>query len=157
MRKFLFIFLFIPILALCDLEIQLVDEYFLPYQYSPSNYNNSSMNYANSSINYANSSTNYANSETNYKNSSTNYQNSIRGNHRLVYDNSFAGYYVENGSGLINFFSANGKRMFYMPKGTVAVFDSDVGKFSGVVAQGDYGRYYLFLTEYGFNVLSQKQ
>lgn len=123
--------------ALADFNIAVINEGALPYAFSPNNYANSSANYSNSISNYANSSANYKNSPANYNNSPANYANGRSGSHRLIWKDggtrTFAGYYVASDTGVINFFSPKGKRLFYNPTKGQAVFGMD-GSFCGVVA-----------------------
>lgn len=139
-----------------DLPVAIINESSLPYDLSPSNYNNSPSNYANSISNYDNSPSNYDNSESNYDNSSANYDNGQSGTRRLLYKDGgslkFAGYYVRAGSGVTNFFSPNGKRMFYNPQKGRAVFNGKDGSFCGVLAKvgEDFS---LALTDQGVKTL----
>lgn len=148
----LIIFAMVSNYAIADLNIKLTSEGSLPYDYSPSKYDNSPSKYENSLSNYNNSGSNYDNSESNYDNSSSNYDNGINGSRRLILNNQFYGYYVFSKSGVTNFYSSSGKRMFYNPKNTVAIFSGDSGEFSGVMATSN-GEYSLFLTEYGYKIL----
>ena len=156
MKKIFYICL-LPILAFCDLQIQIVNERDLPYEFSPNKYENSEMKYENTLMKYENSEMKYENSEMKYENSSMNYKNSANGKRRLIWENYFVGYYVMASHGVLNFFSPKGKRLFYLPKNAVAVFDSDNGKFSGVLAMGRNRQYNLYLTEYGFRHLQLNQ
>ena len=143
-----------------DLPIVSIDQNRLPYEFSASNYDNSSSNYNNSVSNYDNSSSNYNNSESNYDNSSSNYNNGRNGSHRLILKDGgalkFAGYFVTARSGVTNFFSPSGKRMFYNPKNGHAVFNGESGDFCGVLAR--FGNdYSLGLTDEGFKILMLTQ
>ena len=143
-----------------DLPVVTVNESSLPYEFSPSNYDNSPSNYDNSISNYENSSSNYDNSESNYKNSSSNYDNGRSGERRLLYKDGasqkLAGYYVRTGTGITNFFSPGGKRMFYNPKKGRAVFSGKDGTYCGVLARvGE--EFSLALTEQGVKVLFLSQ
>jgi len=143
-----------------DLPVATVNESSLPYDLSPSNYDNSPSNYDNSISNYDNSSSNYENSESNYENSSSNYANGRSGERRLLYKDGasrkFAGYYVRAGTGITNFFSPSGKRMFYNPEKGRAVFSGKDGSFCGVLARvGE--EFSLALTEQGIKVLFLSQ
>lgn len=139
-----------PIFAFCDLKIIVINEYSLPYDFSPSKYENSEIKYENSLMKYENSDFKYENSHLNYK-------NTINGKRRLILDNYFVGYYVMASHGVTNFFSPNEERMFYLPKNGIAVFDAKNRKFSGVFAKGKDELYYLFLTEYGLKHLRLNQ
>lgn len=110
--------------AHADLIIESLDRYSLPIQYSPSYvYNSPSYVY-----------------------------NGVSGDKRLLLSTnsglSRVGYYVITDDGLINFFSVKGKRMFYSPKDTPAIFQDSTGKFSGVIAPVD-NDYKLLLNNYG--------
>lgn len=146
--------------AAADLPIALVDESSLPYDFSPSNYDNSPSNYDNSISNYDNSSSNYDNSESNYDNSASNFDNSRSGERRLIYiDGStpkYAGYYVRAKSGVTNFFSPSGKRIFYNPKKGPGLYGGKDGSFCGVLARVD-GKFSLALTESGLKLLLVSQ
>lgn len=143
-----------------DLPIALVDESSLPYEFSPRNYDNSPSNYDNSISNYENSPSNYENSESNYDNSALNFDNGRSGDRRLIYfDDStpkYAGYYVRAKSGVTNFFSPRGKRMFYNPKKGRSIYGGENGSFCGVLARVD-GKFSLALTESGLKVLLLSQ
>ena len=142
--------------AKADLRVALIDEATLPYDLSPSNYKNSSSKYENSESNYKNSSSNYENSESNYKNSSSNYENGESGHRRLILKKEgsyyFIGYYVMASNGTTNYFSQNGKRIFYGPKDTDAIFCQEDGEFCGVLANID-GKFCLGLTKRGWKIL----
>ncbi len=146
--------------AMADLPVVEINESSLPYNLSPSNYNNSPSNYDNSISNYDNSSSNYDNSESNYSNSASNYDNSRNGKRRLIFKDGsslkFAGYYVQASNGVTNFFSPSGKRMFYNPKKSRAVFGGKDGTFCGVLARVD-GEFSLALTERGMRVMFLSQ
>lgn len=146
--------------AAADLPIALIDERSLPYGLSPSNYDNSPSNYDNSISNYDNSPSNYDNSESNYDNSPSNYDNSRSGDRRLIYTEGntpkFAGYYVRAKSGVTNFFSPSGKRMFYNPKKGRGIYGGKDGSFCGVLAWVD-GKFSLALTESGLKLLILSQ
>jgi hypothetical protein len=139
-----------------DLPVVVVDESRLPYEFRPSNYDNSPRNYDNSLRNYDNSPRNYDNSERNYDNSASNHDNGRRGQRRLVIQERGAikvvGYYVLATNGTTNFFSASGKRMFYNPKKGQGVFGGQDGTFCGVLARVD-GVLALALTERGMKLL----
>lgn len=142
--------------AKADLRVALIDEATLPYDLSPSNYKNSSRNYANSTSNYTNSSSNYENSESNYENSASNYENGESGRRRLILKKEgnyyFAGYYVMARHGPTNYFSQKGKRIFYNPKDSDAIFCEQNGEFCGVLGTID-GNFCLGLTKLGWKIL----
>jgi len=139
-----------------DLLVSVREESSLPYEFSPSNYENSPSNYANSVSNYENSPSNYANSESNYANSSSNYANGAGGERRLILEEDGqsyrVGYYVRADSGVINFFSVKGKRLFYSAAAGSGVFHGKSGFFCGVLARVG-GELQLVLTEAGERVL----
>lgn len=90
----------------------------LPYELSPSNYDNSHSNHANSPSNYANSVSNYSNSPSNYANSSSNYANRPSGDRNIITETGdVIGYYVFNEEGVINFYNYSGVRVAYLPAG----------------------------------------
>jgi len=143
-----------------DLPVVLIDERNLPYEFSPSNYANSPSNYANSVSNFDNSPSNFANSESNFDNSSSNFKNTINGKNRILQKRSgasyYVGYYVVASNGTINFFSANGQRMFYTPKAGKGVFGGNDGNFYGVLANVN-GQLSLALTSTGMRLLQLLQ
>lgn len=111
-----------------DIRAIVINENSLPYDLSPSNYDNSPSNYDNSSSNYDNSVSNYDNSPSNYDNSPSNYDNGINGDRRVVSeDNTFLGYYVFGSDGIINFYTAGGERIGYIPSGghTQSIFSEN--------------------------------
>lgn len=144
--------------AHADLMISFINESSLPYEYSKSNYSNSPSNYSNSISNYSNSISNYSNSPSNYNNSpSKNGTNSE--NRLLVKDGSTlqrVGYYIYTDSGVINFFSTSGKRMFYNPQKGIGVFQGSSGGFTGVLVPIE-NEYQLFLNETGQKTLFMSQ
>lgn len=149
-------FLLISHAAWADLPVALVNENRLPYNFSPSNYDNSASNYDNSISNYDNSASNYDNSESNYDNSASNNDNSRSGERRLIFQENgvtnFAGYYLSAGNGTTNFFSPRGKRIFYNPKKGRGIFSGKDGMFCGVLANIG-GKMSLALTEQGAKIL----
>lgn len=152
-------FILIPLLSLisstsfADLQVRVVNENSLPYEYSPMNYDNSPMNYDNSPMNYDNSEMNYDNSPSNYDNSSSNYENTAHGGHkRIILNSRFYGYYVYSPKGIMNIFSARGERMFYSPPKTSAVFHSQSGEFVGAIARSN-DTPILALTNLGYKLL----
>jgi len=138
--------------ALADMKVLTINVSALPYDLSPSKYDNSPSKYGNSISNYANSDSNYANSTSNYTNSSSNYANSRSGANRLIFDNTFVGYYVENGAGVTNFFSASGKRVLYNPEDSSAVF-TNTGRYVGALALNSSKSIVLALTPEGVKAL----
>lgn len=130
-----------------DIRAIIINENSLPYNLSPSNYDNSPSNYDNSSSNYDNSVSNYHNSPSNYDNSSSNYDNGSNGDRRIISeDNKFLGYYVFGADGIINFYSAGGERVGYIPSGghTQSIF-SESG-WCGTMGE-QQGRTVLGLTQ----------
>lgn len=118
--------------ALADLPVVIIDAASLPYTLSPNNYANSPSKFSNSISNFSNSASNFKNSPSNFANSPNNFKNTRSGSNRLLQVGRYVGYYAENGAGVINFFSASGKRALYNPEGTSAVFTS-AGSFAGVL------------------------
>ena len=144
--------------AHADLVVSFLDKSSLPYEYSESKYANSPSKYSNSVSKYDNSESKYANSSSKYSNSpSKNGSNSK--NRLLLRDGSSLyriGYYTYSDSGVTNFFSASGKRMFYNPQEGIGVFESSNGAFSGVLVPIE-NEYQLILTETGQKVLLMSQ
>lgn len=141
--------------ALADLPVITISVASLPYSLSPNSYDNSPSKYSNSIANYGNSASNYRNSPSNYANSASNYKNSRNGSNRLIMNGGFIGYYVDNGDGVINFFSSSGKRALYNPKDTSAVFTND-GRYAGVLATSSSDKLTLALTSEGIKYLLLK-
>jgi hypothetical protein len=139
-----------------DAVVEFIDEANLPFNLSPSNFENSSSNFNNSIANFDNSSANFNNSKANFENSTANFENSRSGERRLLLEGqgrlTYAGYYVPNEDGVVNFFSTSGERMFYNPSGTRAVFDAKKGRFAGVFVKLN-GQLTLVLTSQGERVL----
>lgn len=144
--------------AHADLMVSFVNESSLPYEYSKSKYSNSPSKYSNSISKYDNSKSKYSNSSSNYSNSpSKNRSNSE--NRLLVKDGSTlyrVGYYVYTDSGVTNFFSTSGERMFYNPQEGIGVFQGSSGAFTGVLVPIE-NEYQLFLTETGQKTLFMSQ
>ena len=128
--------------AHADLIIESLDRYSLPIQYSPG--------YVYNSPGYVYNSSGYVYNSPGYV------YNGVSGNKRLLLNTSSGlsrvGYYVITDDGLINFFSVKGKRMFYSPKDTPAIFQDSTGKFSGVIAPAD-NEYKLLLNNNGVEVM----
>ena len=128
--------------AHADLIIESLDRYSLPIQYSPG--------YVYNSPDYVYNSSGYVYNSPGYV------YNGVSGNKRLLLNTSSGlsrvGYYVITDDGLINFFSVKGKRMFYSPKDTPAIFQDSTGKFSGVIAPAD-NEYKLLLNNNGVEVM----
>lgn len=141
-----------PVSVFADLRVLIAKESALPFELSPSNFSNSPSNFSNSVSNYSNSPSNFSNSPSNFSNSSSNFDNSRSGNRRLLFEQGgscfFIGYYVWGDGGLINFFSSKGKRLFYSPSETDALFGGEDGEFSGTLVTLK-GEKVLVLTEKG--------
>ncbi len=135
--------------AQADISVVLVNVTSLPYDLSPNNYENSPNNYSNSVNNYKNSPNNYNNSPNNYTNSPNNYSNN---RNKIIHNGSSVGYFVINKDGITNFFSRAGKRVFYNPADTSAVFTNE-GKYAGVLAQNTSKNLVLGLTPEGLKYL----
>lgn len=123
--------------AHADLIVSFIDDSRLPYEYSESNYANSPSNYSNSPSKNGQSSKN----QLLVKDGSTLYR---------------AGYYTYSDSGVTNFFSTSGKRMFYNPQKGIGVFESSNGSFSGVLVPIK-NQYHLLLTNTGKKILLMSQ
>ena len=142
--------------AHADLIIESLDRYSLPIQYSPG-YVYNSPGYVYNSPGYVYNSSGYVYNSPGYVYNSPGYvYNGVSGNKRLLLNTSSGlsrvGYYVITDDGLINFFSVKGKRMFYSPKDTPAIFQDSTGKFSGVIAPAD-NEYKLLLNNNGVEVM----
>lgn len=146
---------FIP-LAHADLIVSFINEARLPYELSSRNYDISSRNYDNSIRNYDNSPRNYDNSPRNYDNSPRNSDNGSSSNNRLLIEKGSSlyriGYYTKNSSGITNFYSTSGERIFYNPKLGAGIYGGESGDFSGVLADVEE-EYRLVLTESGQKTL----
>lgn len=111
-----------------DIRAILIDENSLPYDLSPSKYDNSPSKYDNSPSKYDNSVSKYDNSPSKYGNSPSKYSNGPNGDQRIISkDREFLGYYVFGSDGIINFYSAGGERVGYVPSGghTQSVFSEN--------------------------------
>jgi hypothetical protein len=144
--------------ALADMPIVYVSETSLPYELSPSSFDNSPSNFDNSLSNFDNSGSNFDNSPSNFDNSPSNFENGLNGDHRLYYKAdglhmTWAGYYVRKNNH-INFFSPGRDRIFYKPADHAAVFSGEDGSFCGVVAKRD-GTISLALTSHGTEVFKK--
>jgi len=142
--------------AHADLIVESFDRYSLPTQYSPS-YLYNSPSYLYNSPSYLYNSPSYLYNSPSYLYNSPSYlYNGNTGDKRLLLNTnsglSRVGYYVITDDGLINFFSVKGKRMFYSPKDTPAIFQDSTGKFSGVIAPVG-NDYKLLLNNYGVEVV----
>lgn len=144
--------------AHADLMVSFVDESSLPYEYSGSKYSNSPSKYSNSVSKYDNSISKYSNSPSKYSNSPS--KNGTNSENRLLIEDGSTlyrvGYYVYSDSGVTNFFSPSGERMFYNPQEGIGIFQSSSGAFSGVLVPIK-NEYQLFLTETGQKTLFMSQ
>ena len=148
-----------PGLASADLTMQVAKESELPFSISPQNPINSPSN-PNNTINYSgNSASNPVNSSSNPENSPSNTENGMAGNRRLLFEKDgvhhFVGYFVLNENNLLNFFSPYGKRMFFTPSGSAALFGSDDGEFYGALASVN-DKVVIVLTEKGQSVFQKE-
>ncbi len=142
--------------AHADLSIESLEQYSLPMQYSPS-YMYNSPSYMYNSPSYMYNSSSYMYNSSSYMYNSPSYMyNGNSGNKRLLLNTnsglSRVGYYVITDDGLINFFSVKGKRMFYSPKDTPAIFQDSTGKFSGIIAPVS-NEYKLLLNSHGVEIM----
>jgi hypothetical protein len=139
-----------PVFA--DLKVQAAKESELPFSLSPQNPVNSPGNSNNSINNSGNSASNPDNSSSNPENSPSKTENGMTGNRRLLFETDgtyyFIGYFVLSENRLINFFSPYGKRIFYVPSGSDALFGSETGEFCGALATAN-NKTVLMLTEKG--------
>jgi hypothetical protein len=127
-----------PALVFADLKIIVADESDLPFALSPLRFSNSPSKFSNSVSKFSNSPSKFSNSPSKFDNNPSNIDNSQSGNRRLLLEKKgsffYIGYYVWGDDGLINFFSSNGKRLFYSPSETDALFCSEDGEFCGTLA-----------------------
>ena len=141
-----------PGLVFADLKVQVAKESELPFSLSPQNPINSPGNSDNSINNSGNSASNPDNSSSNPENSPSKTENGMTGNRRLLFEKDgiyyFIGYFVLSENRLINFFSPYGKRMFYAPSGSDALFGSENGEFCGALSTVN-NKTVLMLTENG--------
>jgi hypothetical protein len=137
-------------------KVRPIEESALPFELSPYEFDNSPSNFDNSLSNFDNSSANFENTSSNLENSPSNFENSPSGDRRLLIEDdgktTYAGYYVFNKDGVVNFFSPSGARMFYNPSESQAVFDAEEGEFCGafVTVKGELT---LVLTRRGQKLL----
>lgn len=139
-----------------DYKVIFAKESNLPYSLSPSKYDNSPSKYDNSISKYDNSESKYGNSESKYDNSPSKYDNSSAGKNRLLLERDgrlvYIGYYVWGEGGICNLFSSKGKRLYYSPTGTDAIFGNKNGEFCGTFAEVESEKV-LILTEKGQVIL----
>ena len=142
-----------------DLKVRIAKESDLSFTLSPLNFANSPKNFKNAIENFYNSPVKFSNSPGNFENSPSNPENGEKGNRQLIIGKGkhllVAGYYVPGEDSLINFFSTEGKRLFYKPSETDAVFSGGDGAFCGTFATVDHERV-LVLTEKGQEALSKE-
>lgn len=145
-----------PGLVSADLKVQVAKESELPFSISPQNPINSPSNSNNAINNPGNSASNPINSPSNPENSPSKTENGMTGNRRLLFEKDgvhyFVGYFVLTENNLLNFFSPYGKRMFFTPSGSAALFGSDDGEFCGALATVN-GKTVMILTENGQSAL----
>jgi hypothetical protein len=124
--------------ASADLEIIVAKESELPFQLSPSKFDNSQSKFDNSVSKFSNSPSKFSNSPSKFENSPSKFENGKTGERRLLLNQSgkhyYVGYYVWGDDGIMNFFSSKGTRLFYSPSSTGAIFDGESGDFSGSLA-----------------------
>lgn len=158
MKKLIAFYVFLVFLiaapgaVFADLKVQVAKESDLPAALSPQNPPNSPDNSNNSINNSINSAANPDNSSSNPENSPSKTENGMSGNRRLLFEKDgqyyFIGFFVLGESRLINFFSPYGKRMFYAPSGSNALFGSENGEFCGALSTAN-NKTVLMLTEKG--------
>ncbi len=148
-----------PGLVSADLKVQVAKESELPVSISPQNPINSPSNSNNAMDNPSNSASNPVNSPSNPENSPSKTENGMDGNRRMLFEKDgvhyFVGYFVLAENNLLNFFSPYGKRVFYNPSGSAALFGSDNGEFCGALATVD-GKTVVILTEKGQSALKKE-
>lgn len=123
-----------PVLA--DAPLFMIEQSSLPFDLGPGAAQNSPARQSNSPNAAANSAGSAANSSASYGNSPQNPQNEKR----VIFtgDGSVVGYYAPNGSGTVNLFDINGKRVAYRPRASKSLFSSD-GRWCGTVAEAQGG------------------
>jgi hypothetical protein len=148
-----------PAEVLADLKVQVVNESEMQQQLSSQNPVNSPDASNNSIKNPDNTPTNQKNASSNPENSPSKTENSMNGNRRLLFEKDgtyyFIGYFVVGEKRLINFFSPFGKRMFYTPPGSSALFGSEGGEFCGALSTVN-NKTVLLLTEKGQSILKNE-
>lgn len=149
---FLVLSIVAPATVFADLKVIVAKESDLPFELSPSKFSNSPSKFSNSASKFSNSPSKFSNSPSKFDNSSSKFDNGKNGKRRLLLEKEgsyfYIGYYVWGEVGLINFFSSNGKRMFYSPSETDALFGGEDGEFCGTLATLK-GEKVLVLTEKG--------
>jgi len=165
MKKLMPIYVFLvllivsPVSVFADLKVQVSKESELPFSLSPQNPVNSPDDSSNSVKNSSYSATNPNNTSSNSENSPSKTENSMTGNRRMLFEKDgtyyFIGYFVLGENKLINFFSPYGKRMFYTPPGSSALFGSEDGVFCGALSTAN-NKTVLMLTEKGQATLTKE-
>jgi len=165
MKKLITVYAFFALLiaapgpVFADLKVQVAKESELLLSLSPQNPVNSPSNSNNSINNSGNSASNPNNSSSNPENNPSKTENGTTGNRRLLFEKDgsyyFIGYFVLGENRLINFFSPYGKRMFYTPSGSAALFGSENGEFCGALATAN-NKTVLMLTEKGITALKEE-
>ena len=122
--------------AFADAPLFLIDQTQLPFDLGPGAPQNAPSRQANSPNAAANSAASAANRSSSYANSPANPANEKRV--IFIDDGSVVGYYAPNGSGTLNLFDLNGKRVAYRPKGSKSLFSGD-GRWCGTVADASGG------------------
>ncbi|MDS9468175.1 hypothetical protein RGQ15_11415 [Paracoccus sp. MBLB3053] len=124
--------------AMADAPLFLIEQSSLPFDLGPGAPQNSPARQANSPNAAANSSANAANSSASFANSPGNPANE----RRVIFtgDGSVVGYYAPNGSGTLNLFDLNGKRVAYKPRSSKSLFSND-GRWCGTVADSQGGSF----------------
>jgi hypothetical protein len=148
-----------PCMVLADLKVQVVKESEMQAQLSTKNPVNSPDASSNSIKSPDNSPANPKNTSSNPENSPSKTENGMNGNRRLLYEKDgtyyFIGYFVLGEKRFINFFSPFGKRMFYTPSESKALFGSETGEFCGALSTIN-NKTMLLLTETGQSVLKNE-
>ncbi|MFV0643601.1 MAG: hypothetical protein ACK5NN_03745 [Sphingomonadaceae bacterium] len=124
--------------AFADAPLFLLDQTQLPFDLGPGDPQNSPARQSNSPNAAANSQARPANRSSTYANSPANPANEKRV--IITPDGDIVGFYTPNGSGTLNLFDVNGKRVAYRPKASKSLF-SNRGKWCGTVADSNGGGY----------------
>lgn len=133
-----------PMTALSDAPLVIVDRGTLPFDLSPANPANNPSQPSNSPNSNWNSAANTANSPSTWGNKPSNPENSKR----LIFNENgdVLGYYATNAGGVLNLFDVNGKRIAYRPaKGTQSLFTTG-GQWCGTVDGIRSGGFVLAVT-----------
>jgi hypothetical protein len=149
---FLILLMVAPPTVFADLKVIVAKESDLSFALSPSTFSNSPSNFSNSVSKFSNSPSKFSNSPSKFDNTPSKFDNGKNGNQRLLLEKEegffYIGYYVWGEDALINFFSSNGRRLFYSPSETDAVFGGENGEFCGTMATLEAEKV-LVLTEKG--------